>query len=94
MRMLSLRCHEPCLLEPPEMRFCMPLQLSNPGLLVTRLRHHAHLRLYVVPSAVGFSVPLDIADAVAGARTGYAPWVELELSVHGSDDCGEPEPSR
>jgi len=91
MRMLPLAVRHPLLLHPAEMRFRITLELSNPGLLVTTLRHHTHLPLYVVPSAVGFTVPLAIADVVASARAGQAPWVELELAVHGDAGCGEPD---
>jgi len=91
LRMLKLAVRRPLLLHPAEMRFRIPLEVSNPGLLLTTLRHHAHLRLYVVPSAVGFAVPLGIADAVASARAGHVQWVELELGVHGDPGCGEPD---
>lgn len=69
-----------------EMRFRLALELSSPSLLVETLELHEYLDWFVVPSAVGFSVPMRIADAVASARSGHARWVELELAVH-RDRC-------
>ena len=65
-----------------ELRLRLALELSSPSIALETLEPYVHQDWFVVPSAVGLSVPMGISDAVASARAGHARWVELELAVH------------